>query len=192
MVVVEGSNSPMEEYEVIYLDPPWDYYGDPNKMGAAGKEYNLMTVEELADLKIPLAKPGVVFMWATGPKLDIAMDLLKAWGLHYRGIAFVWVKTRKDGVPIKAQGVRPSVIKPLTELVLVASTEKLGRPLPLASEKVIQTVFAPRREHSRKPDEVRERIEALYPTASKLEMFARTKVDGWDVHGDQTDLFEQD
>ena len=88
-----------------------------------------------------------------------------------------------------AAGVRPYIVKPLTELVLGFSNKRTGRPLPLASESVVQTVFAPKREHSRKPDEVAERIEALYPNASKLEMFARTTRSGWDVFGNDTDKF---
>ena len=54
----------------------------------------------------------------------------------------------------------------------------------------MQTVFAPKREHSRKPDEVAERIEALYPNASKLEMFARTTRPGWDAFGNEVGKFD--
>ena len=57
--------------------------------------------------------------------------------------------------------------------------------MKLASESVSQLVFAPRQEHSRKPDEVHRRIEALYPTARKIELFARRPMDGWDNWGDQ-------
>lgn len=105
------------------------------------------------------------------------------------GVAFVWIKTKRDGSPIGAQGVRPSIVKPLTEFVLAASRVPNGRPMPLGSESVVQTVFAPRREHSRKPDEVRERIEQLYPDARRLEVFARTSAPGWDVWGNETNKF---
>ena len=30
-------------YDVVYADPPWSYYGDPNKMAAAGKYYALLS-----------------------------------------------------------------------------------------------------------------------------------------------------
>ena len=73
----------------------------------------------------------------------------------------------------------------MTELVVAGSTVALGRPLPLASESVCQTVFAPRAEHSRKPDAVQERIEAMYPVAHKLELFARRRRVGWDAWGDE-------
>lgn len=51
---------PAKRYDVIYMDPPWSYYGDPNKMGAAGKEYNLMEDQELAELTPPLGNPETV------------------------------------------------------------------------------------------------------------------------------------
>lgn len=178
-------------FDVIYADPPWSYSGQQDKWGAAAKFYDTMTDEDIYNLPVNdlLAERGVVFLWATGPKLHLAMEAIKRWGLHYRGVAFVWVKTRKDGVPLRAMGVRPSIVKPITEFVLAASKVKEGRPMPLSSEKVVQTVFAPRREHSRKPDEVRDRIEELYPGARKLEMFARTTTEGWEVHGNETDKF---
>ncbi len=100
----------------------------------------------------------------------------------------MWVKTKKDGTPIGAQGVRPSIVKPLTELVLVGSTVERGRPRKLYDEAVCQTVFAPKQNHSKKPDEIQERIELMYPDATKLEMFARRRRDGWDAWGDEVPL----
>jgi len=130
---------------------------------------------------------SVLFLWATCPKLDVAMRCIAAWGLHYRGVAFVWVKTDRRYRPLGAQGVRPSITKPTTELVLAASTLTRRRPLPLASEGVPQVVLAPRQDHSRKPEQVARRIEALYPTASRIELFARSKRVGWDTWGTEAD-----
>lgn len=200
---------PDTSYEVVYADPPWWYYGDPNKMAAAGKHYDLMTDEQLRALPVrkKCKKSAVCFLWSTGPRLDSAMDLIRAWGFAYRGVGFVWVKTRKDGHVIGAQGVRPSIVKPTTEFVLTGtlgefqgplpegvevefvlagSTKPLGRPLPLESESVKQVVFAPRGAHSEKPPEVRSRIELLYGNRPRLELFARGfEVPGWDRFGNE-------
>ena len=179
-------------YDVIYADPPWNYPQQrPGGMNNAADHYDVMTLDDIAALSEwnLLNKPGVVFMWATSPLLAESIKLGEMLGLHYRGIEFVWVKTKKDGSPMGAAGVRPSIVKPLTELVLGFSNKRTGRPLPLSSESVVQTVFAPKREHSRKPDEVAERIESLYPSASKLEMFARTTRPGWDVFGNEVGKF---
>ena len=175
-------------YDVLLIDPPWSYYGSQDKWGAAGKEYPLMTDSEILDLDIRgrLSKRAVVFIWATGPKLDLEFTAIGSWGLHYRGVAFTWVKTRQDRItPIGAQGVRPSIVKPTSEFVLAASNVKKGRPLALASEAIRQIVMAPKQEHSRKPDEVHERIEMMYPEMTKLEMFARRERPGWDVWGNE-------
>lgn len=172
-------------YDVIITDPPWAYYGQQNKMGAAGKEYSLLSDQQLLNFRYPLSQRGVLFMWATCPRLDFALQCLHEHGLTYRGVAFVWVKTSRNGEPLGATGVRPSIVKPLTELVLAASYVKKGRPMPLASESVVQTVFSRRGRHSEKPEEVQDRIEALYPSASKAEFFARRHRAGWDCFGDE-------
>lgn len=178
-------------YDVIYMDPPWSYYGAQDKMGAAAKFYDTMSDEDILGLDIAgrLAKSGVVFMWATSPRLDFALACIRNWGLYFRGVAFVWVKTRKDGKPIGAQGVRPSIVKPTAEFVIAASRVATGRPMALASESVPNVIMAPKREHSRKPDEARQRIEELYPEARRLEMFARQQSAGWDTEGNQTHKF---
>ena len=180
-------------YDVIYADPPWKYHQQrPGGMNNAADHYDVMDVADMASLpeRGSLRKPGVVFMWATGPMLWEAMELGERLRLHYRGVSFVWVKTNRKGEPYGATGVRPTITKPLTEFVLAFSNVKRGRPLPLASESVVQTVFAPRREHSRKPDEVAKRIEELYPNARKLEMFARETRPGWASFGNEVGKFD--
>jgi N6-adenosine-specific RNA methylase IME4 len=190
-------------YDIVLADPPWTYYGDPDKMAAAGKHYDLMTPTELKALPVGdlMSKKSALFLWATSPRLDLAIDTLRDWGLHYRGVAYVWVKTRKDGTPIGAQGVMPTFTKPTVEFVLVGTTVKRGRPFPIHDLKQAQTVFveetdafdpqpvlAPRGEHSSKPSEVRRRIETLCGPRPRIELFARGEVPGWDVWGEEAVL----
>jgi N6-adenosine-specific RNA methylase IME4 len=178
---------PSVQYDVVLCDPPWSYSGSQDKWGAAAKFYPTMSDADLLSLPVKqlLHSRSVVFMWATGPRLDAALDLLRGWGLAYRGVGFVWVKTKQDGTPVGAQGVRPSVVKPTTELVLVGSLCKSGRPLKLSDESIRQVVMAPRMEHSRKPDAVHERIDQMYPGMRKIELFARRPYPGWDVWGNE-------
>ena len=178
---------PDVSYDVILADPPWMYYGQQAKWGAAAKFYPWMEDEDILALPVGelLSDQGVLFLWATGPRLDFAVECIRVWGLHYRGMAFVWVKTKLDGEPIGAQGVRPSIVKPTTEFVLAGSHVAKGRPLPLSDESVRQVVLAPKQAHSAKPIEVYERIECLYPTATKIELFARTARQGWDRWGNE-------
>jgi N6-adenosine-specific RNA methylase IME4 len=171
----------------VLLDPPWDHYGAPDKWAAAGKHYKLMPDAKLLDLPIMsiLAHPAVVFLWCTSSTLARAIGCFGHWGLHYRGVAFVWVKTRMDGIPIGAQGVRPSITKPLTEFVIVASTQARGRPLRLANEGISQTVFAQRSRHSEKPEAVQDAIDAMYPNERRAELFARRPRENWVCWGDE-------
>jgi N6-adenosine-specific RNA methylase IME4 len=174
-----------EQYDVVLADPPWSYYGQQDKWGAAAKFYPLMSDDEIRSLPVNelLSPRSVLFLWATGPRLNLAMTCVSDWGLFYRGMAFVWVKTKQSGAPIGAQGVRPSIVKPTTEFVLVASKLARGRPLPLSDEGVPQVVMAPKQAHSSKPSEVQERIERLYPSARRIELFARRVRVGWDAWG---------
>lgn len=180
-------NLPDRRYDVVLADPPWSYYGQQDKWGAAAKFYATQPDEAIVRLPIPdlLDDNGVLFLWATSPRLDVAMACLAEWRLHFRGVAFVWVKARKDGGPIGAQGVRPSIVKPTAEYVLAASRVARGRPMKLGDEGVPNVILAPRRAHSQKPDEVTACIERLYPDARRLELFARTERPGWDAWGDE-------
>jgi N6-adenosine-specific RNA methylase IME4 len=179
------------KFDVVVIDPPWQYYGSQTKWAAAAKFYDTMSDDAVYGLPVRqmMETKSVVFVWATAPRLDAAMKAIEAWGLHYRGIAFVWVKTRNDGLPIGAQGIRASITKPTFELVLAASLVKTSRPLKIADESVASIVLAPRREHSRKPDEVQNRIERMYPSARKAEVFARTRREGWVAIGNDIEHF---
>jgi N6-adenosine-specific RNA methylase IME4 len=47
----------------------------------------------------------------------------------------------------------------------------------------------PPREHSRKPDQVRDMIVELCGDVPRVELFARTTADGWDAWGNETEKF---
>jgi N6-adenosine-specific RNA methylase IME4 len=176
-------------YEIIYTDPPWKYWGDPNKDQAAGKHYKCMSFEELAALPVRrlLSNKAVVFMWTTSSKMAEACALFEPWGFVYRGVFQVWVKTTNDNTIIHGQGVRPSFTKPTAEYLLVGSTLARGRAFPLLTEKMQNVVLAPRpgNIHSRKPDVFRDNIVSLLGDRPRLEMFARQTHDGWHSWGDE-------
>ena len=178
---------PDKKYEIVYVDPPWAHYGEQNKMGAAANHYSTVPDAELLafPMRPLLADRAVVFMWATCPRLDFGIDCLRAWGLHYRGVASVWVKTNKDGAPMGAAGVRPTLVKPTTELLLAATTNRKGRAFPLLTESMRQAVMAPRGRHSEKPAVFRDRIVELLGDRPRIELFARATAPGWDCWGNE-------
>jgi len=176
---------PDERYDIAYLDPPWYYYGSPIKDAAAGKHYPLMSLDELAaiDLRRILNRRAAVFLWATCPRLDFAFKLIDAWGLFYRGVAYVWVKVNKRGEIIAGQGVLPTFTKPTSELLLVATTNATGRPFPILDLAQSQVILQPRGAHSEKPAIFRTLIERLCGQRRRIELFARSRAPGWDVWG---------
>jgi N6-adenosine-specific RNA methylase IME4 len=176
---------PTRTYDIVYADPPWFYYGSQIKDAAAAKHYPLMDQAELAKLPVRsiMNKRAVLFLWSTGPRLHFAVSLIEAWGLHYRGVAYVWVKTNSKGEPIRGQGVPPTFTKPTTEFLLAATTMPTGRPFPILDLGQGQVVLEPRGEHSRKPAIFRRRIEELCGRRSRIELFARDSANDWDAWG---------
>lgn len=189
MITENFSDLVGQNYRLIYADPPWKYYGDPNKDQAAGKHYDCMTTDELAQIPVReiAHQKSVLYMWSTGPMLKQSIDLIEKWGFHYRTVAHVWVKTSKSGNIIHGQGVRPSFVKQNAEYILVGSTDPKGRTLPLMSESIGQVVLCQRPEnmHSRKPDNIRDLIVQTYGNVKRVELFCRFPSDGWDSWGNQ-------
>ena len=162
-------------YEVIYADPPWNLDGSRGTL-----EYPTMETDEIKALLVPSADKSVCFMWAvTGPKLIDALETMRAWGFEYKSQA-CWDK-KKIGTGYWFRNQH--------ELLLVG-TKKNFSPPPI-SMRVGSMFHYCRSEHSRKPDIIRCLIDKWYPTASKLEMFARPytemwpKHDGWDTFGNE-------
>src|SRR5690606_20730524 len=96
-------------YEIIYGDFPWSGY---TPCGTARLPYEMMTEDEIKswDWSRWMAKRCVILLWVTGPKLDVAFRCVEAWkashGLRYVGVVYKWIKTTKDGKPIRAAGPR--------------------------------------------------------------------------------------
>lgn len=185
--VIEIKQAIRMKFDLVYIDPPWFYTSFST--ASASQHYNLMTQEDICKLKIKdlCKKNAAVLVWATGPKLNDAIEAIERWGLHYRGVAFVWVKTRKtDNAIISGQGVPPTFTKPTTEFLLLATTSKTGRPLKLQSSKEPQVILAPREGHSVKPATFRRHIASVlkdYASLDKIEIFARQQVVGWTTIG---------
>ena len=178
------------KYDIVYADPPWSYPTN-SKFGGAATHYDLMTDEDLLnfDMRSFMNNPAWLFCWATCPRLDFAIKCIESWGLHYRGIAFVWVKTVKDGSRVLGPaGVPPACVKPVSEFVIVATTNKNGRATPLQDYAMEQIIFHPRGQHSEKPAIVRDNIVTLLGDIPRIELFARQHAFGWDAWGNDPNL----
>ena len=167
---------------MIYADPPWRYSAK-RVQGAAEKHYPTMSINELCALPVAeLAAPdSALFLWATFPQLPEAPRLIHAWGFTYKTVAFVWLKeNRKAGGWFYGLGFWT---RANAEVCLLATR---GHPQRQAAN-VHQFIISPIREHSRKPDEAREKIVALMGDVPRVELFARQSTPGWDVWGNEVE-----
>ena len=189
--------TPMK-YGAILADPPWSYEMRSDKGHAKSPEAHYATMSA-ADIKaLPvnqLAGPDCyLFLWSTWPHLPLALQVMDAWGFGYV-TGGSWIKRTRTGKPVFGTGY---VLRSATEPFLVG---KIGMPqISSRSERnLIEHAFADavpdmidaeRREHSRKPPEMRQMIERLLPRAYCAELFGREAWPGNDVWGNQADKFE--
>ena len=161
-------------FDVIYADPPWRYYLPLR--GAPDAHYLTMSTEEICAVEVPAAEDAVLFLWATNPKLENALAVIKAWGFGYV-TNMAWEKDRW-GTGYYLRGKH--------ELLLIAKRGKI--PPPVEEVRPSSVLHAPVREHSRKPDEVYDMIEKMYPNRCYLELFARNERAGWMSWGSEVDI----
>ena len=178
-------SSTPRKYGVIYADPPWSFCNWSAKGTGrnALSHYDCLDLAALAALPVAdlAADDSVLFLWTTDPLLPRAFELIEAWGFQYKTVAFYWVKLNSaakhnaDFFTGLGYWTRAN-----PEQCLLATR---GKP-PRKAKDVKRLVVEKRREHSRKPDCVRERIERLV-AGPYLELFARETKAGWDCWGDQ-------
>lgn len=184
MAVVDIMNT-NKKYNIIYADPPWQYQVwsmDTGLGRSAESHYKTMKKEDIQKLPIEniCAKDCVLFLWVTAPCLLEGLELVQKWGFEYKTFGFTWVKTNKKSDSLFwGMGY---YTRANTEICILATK---GKPLPRLSKSVHQVVLSKIREHSRKPDEVRDRIVELFGNVPRIELFARQKIDGWDCWGNE-------
>lgn len=142
-----------------------------------------MGIEELCALPVAslAAKDSVLFLWATFPLLPEALRLIPAWGFRFKTVAFVWVKrNRKSPTWFYGLGFWT---RSNAEICILATR---GHPRPV-SHKVHQLIISPVEEHSKKPDQTRDKIVELMGDLPRVELFARQRADGWDAWGNEID-----
>jgi N6-adenosine-specific RNA methylase IME4 len=192
---------PERHFGCILADPPWRF-ATWNKATAvkrrssgtnvsASVHYNTMPIEDICAL--PVARVAAVdcalFLWTSWPQLPDALRVIEAWGFAYKTCGFDWMKAhagqidmfRDDADALCGMGYWT---RANTEPCLLATR---GKPKRLHRD-VRMGIIEPRREHSRKPQCVRSRIERLV-AGPYLEMFAREQKIGWTCVGNEVGKF---
>ena len=178
----KGGGRTIQKYQVIYADPPWDYQ-QCRLSGSAKKHYPTMRIEELCALPVAdiADRDCALFLWATFPQLPEALRLIQAWGFVYKTVAFVWLKQNRKALTwFYGLGFWT---RSNAEICLLATK---GHP-KRQSAGIHQLVISPVEQHSKKPDEVREKIAALMGDVPRIELFARQQTPGWDVWGNEVE-----
>jgi N6-adenosine-specific RNA methylase IME4 len=181
----------MKKYGVLYSDPPWKFgtYSDKGKGRSAEAWYDCMELKDIISLRIGeqwAADDCVLLLWVTDPFLKHGLQVMDAWGFEYKTVGFYWVKggfgddygnPRYDFPMGTGYWTRAN-----PEQCLLGTR---GHPKRLNAD-VRKLIISPRREHSRKPDEIYDRIERLC-TGPYLELFARNQHPGWDAWGSEVE-----
>lgn len=197
---------PQGKYGAILADPPWAfeawyaggwrnradgtrYYSSPSPRAA---KYDTMSAEDIAAMPVAglAADNCVLFLWACWPMLRQALQVIEGWGFQHKSCAFVWMKADVRQVDMFREEAPVQMglgywTRANTEPCLLATR---GKPKRLNAD-VRQGIIAPRREHSRKPDGIHERIERLV-RGPYLELFARESTrPGWTFWGNESAKF---
>ena len=174
-----------KKYQIIYADPPWQYkvWSRKSNGRSAESHYRTMNIEDIINLKGFINEISdencILFIWVTYPCLKEGLKVIEQWGFQYKTCGFTWVKkNKKSNSWFWGMGYWT---RANSELCLIATKGKIKR----ISKKVHQIIDTPIEEHSRKPAIVRDKIIELVGDLSRIELFAREKVPGWDAWGNE-------
>lgn len=174
-------NFPNEKYDIIVIDPPWNYKNPFKCWNQQAKKwpYKTLSLDNIQSLPIESLchDSTYIFLWTTQKYIFECKNIVEKWGLNYV-FCMTWEKTFgiSSGVPLK--GFRLN-----SEFIIVATKHKIN-PISKKGQKLILTSFsAPNIGHSIKPDIFYKNIEHL--GEKRLDLFARKSREGWDVWGDE-------
>ena len=160
-------------YDVIYADPPWKYDHSRSSSRRVENQYPTMSDEEIFMYPVRPNKNAVLYLWATAPKLLLALEVMKRWGFTYK-TQMVWDK----------QIIGPGYwFRGQHEILLVGTRGKFSPPPP--GDRISSVWNLKRGKHSVKPVGIRDYIKWWFPDAKRVELFARERVEDWEAEGDE-------
>ena len=175
---------PVGGFDLIMADPPWSYemYAETGYAKSPDAHYATLSVDQIKALPVEAlaARDCLLWLWAVGPMLPEALEVIAAWGFTFKTQG-QWVKLTKNGKQSFGTGY---ILRNAGEPFLIAT-----RGAPKTSRSVRNTIYGLARQHSRKPDECFREAEKLMPEAQRIELFSRQHRSGWKVWGNETDRF---
>ena len=180
---------PTGPFSLLYADPPWRFktYSKAGLGKSADNHYTTMSIDEMRTLPVVdiAADNSLLVMWVYDPMLLEAISLAASWGFYnLTTVEFRWLKGNHQrlhfglGYHTRGGGCEECWLF------------KRGKGLPVLSHKIRKEFYAERREHSRKPDEVRGWLVDLYGDVPRIELFARTSAPGWVSWGLENEKYQ--
>lgn len=168
-------NLPTKKYDIIVADPPWSYNFSKSGTRKIENHYETMSLEDIQALDIPsiCKKDTILFLWTTAPKLIEGINTLQSWEFTYK-TNYVWKKT------IYGMGYWARCCH---EHILIGTRGKCTPPIP--EQRKSSVIEYPSGKHSQKPEVLIDYIDMWYPTAEKIELFARRRRLGWEYWGNE-------
>ena len=179
-------------FATLLADPPWQFQNRTGKVAPEHRRlnrYGTMTLDDIKALPVDAVSAATshLYLWVPNALLPEGLAVMAAWGFQYKS-NLVWHKIRKDGGP-DGRGVG-FYFRNVTELVLFGVRGKNARTLA-PGRRQVNFLKTQKREHSRKPDEFYDLVEACSP-GPFLELFARGARPGWTAWGDQAAHYQPD
>ncbi|MCY3807549.1 MAG: MT-A70 family methyltransferase [bacterium] len=173
-------------FGAVLADPPWRFQNRTGKVAPEHRRlsrYDTMTTGAVCALPVPdvVGENAHLYLWVPNALIADGLRVMESWGFEYKS-NLVWAKRRKDGGP-DGRGVG-FYFRNVTELILFGVRGRM-RTLP-PGRRQVNMIETRKREHSRKPDEQYEIVEACSP-GPYLEMFARYPRKGWTSWGLEAD-----
>ena len=180
---------PAGPFGAILADPPWRFQNATGKVAPEHRRlhrYPTMTADRIGEMAVAsiAAMPAHLYLWCPNAMLKEGLYVMWQWGFIYK-TNIIWHKIRKDGRP-DGRGVG-FYFRNVTEMVLFGTRGLGPRARTLApGRRQVNFIATQKREHSRKPDELYDIIEACSP-GPRIELFARDRRPGWEAWGDEVD-----
>jgi N6-adenosine-specific RNA methylase IME4 len=173
-----------QSFTTVLADPPWRFQNRTGKVSPEHQRlsrYGTMTLADIEALPVAdrMADAAHLYLWVPNALLPDGLEVMRRWGFAYK-TNLVWFKTRRDGGP-DGRGVG-FYFRNVTELVLFGVRGSCRTLSPGRSQ--VNLLAEPKREHSRKPEQLYELVERCSP-GPYLELFARHPRPGWHQWGDE-------
>lgn len=194
-------------FRVILADPPWAYenWSERGEGKGAARHYETQDLDWIKGLPVKMlaADDCVLFLWCTWPLMPVWASVIGAWGFEFAGLAWEWIKYNPEtgkyafGVGYGTRkNLEPCLLATRGNPSLRADQTFFGTTTEARSHSVrdfieawpLDSIRAPRREHSRKPEEQYTRIEQMFD-GPFVELFSRANRKGWTAWGEQVGLF---